>query len=649
MNPNIIVTAFDASTSRVHLKIQGEERREEVSSYLSQIDKRVFQLGTKTDIIPVKAWPQLYDKFKENEIIVMFLDGVEDEIHTYLHRADYNVTLDTRRGRIVLTKRDDFVPSIYQAGISTWQLEYGKYSVSTSEGYKIPLILPKYNPNVTFDYSDEVKVILEGEATKRQELIKISSLEDAPEIPDDIALKLMPFQRVAKKFSSHVGNRCIISYDMGLGKTPIAISIVEGIHKKLDNIRTLIVCPSTLKTNWKREIKKCTGEEAVILSGASPSDLAMNSILDKSKRYHIINFDILGRGETDKEAKLYVSNWALVLNIAQFDFIIIDEAHYIRNVNSGRSKAARELKSNYIIHLTGTPVVNRPGELWPLLNLIDPKKFSSKESFEGQWLYNDGKTIRNEEQFREMLSAYMIRRRKEDVIKDLPMITRIDHFIELSDPAKVAYKTALAGVYQSLRNPDYQKEINSVLAQITRLKQIVADDSVVHSASLARDINEETDKKVLIFSQFVDSCKEITYQLGNEALCITGEDTNDSRYAKIDRFQNDPSIKYMVLSTKAGAEGITLTAAHYVIFNDLCWTPKDHRQAEARCYGRLNDMHGATAYYIQAEGTITEMIMDIIREKLAIIEQTVDGINQDNLANVSIITEFLSQLKGKIG
>jgi len=176
-------------------------------------------------------------------------------------------------------------------------------------------------------------------------------------------------------------------------------------------------------------------------------------------------------------------------------------------------------------------------------------------------------------------------------------------------------------------------------------KQIVADDTVQHTVELAREIYEETSKKTLIFSQFVSTCHDIHSRLEN-SLCITGEDSDESRYKKIDEFQNNPDMRYMVLSTKAGAEGITLTAAHYIIFNDLCWTPKDHRQAEARGYWRMNDLPSATAYYMQAEGTVTETIMAILRAKMDIIEKTVDGINKSAAEGQSIITEFLQKLKG---
>lgn len=643
MSPTFFIVAFDSSLKRVVIKL-GNESDNEAKTLISAQNKVTYSLGSKSFILPIDSFTAFKTACIDKEYILSYLPDVESDIEAFLNQADYRVTLDSRHGQIVITPKNDFVDRLYQSGIATWHIGTNRYTVSTSEAYKLPLILPKYNPRVTFDYGDEVKVLLEDEAKKRAELLTISTLEDAPEVKDDIALSLRPFQRVAKKFSHYVGNRAIISYDMGLGKTAIALSVIES----LPNVRALIICPNTLKINWKREIKRCTGHDAAMLSGAAPNELAMKSLLNKDIKYHIINYDILGRGDRDKDAKIFISNWAQFINAAGLDFLILDEAHYIKNVDSGRSKAARQLKAKHILHLTGTPVVNRPGELWPLLNMIDPVTFSSKESFEGQWLYS-GKTIKNPEGFREMLSKYMIRRRKEDVIKDLPTIERINHFVEMPAAAWDSYNKALMGVYVSLRNPNFEKDINSVLAQLTRCKQIVADACASESASLARDIYEETEKKVLIFSQFVDSCKEITYQLGSEALCITGEDDNETRYTKIDKFQSDPSIKYMVLSTKAGAEGITLTAAHYVIFNDLCWTPKDHRQAEARCYGRLNDMHGATAYYIQVERTITEMIMEILRKKLEIIEESVDGLTASNAQDVSIINEFLFQLKGKLG
>ena len=639
MTPNFQILAFDKDTEKVAISVT--DPTDEYINFIRLIPKRAYSFATKLNLIPLTSLQEFYNRCDEKEYTYSIAEDVDKAINDFLKRSDFLVSVDSRRGRVVIAPNRETKYRIYQSGLTTWAHEYERYSVSLAEAYKIPLILPNYNPTISFDYTDEVKEIFQKEASRRNELLSLSTATDAPEINDDINLTLRPFQKVAKKFALHLDGRAILAYDMGLGKTPIAISITEALQ---DAKKVLIVCPATLKTNWKREVRKATDEDCNILSGATPNELTIRSVLMPKHKYHIINYDILGRGSRDKDAKLFVSPWAKLINAAGFDMIIFDEAHYTKNMDSGRSKASRELTSKYVLPLTGTPIVNRPSELFPLLHIVDPTNFPSYESFCGQWLYNDGKTVRNETAFREMLSAYMIRRRKEDVIKDLPQISRLDHFIELSTPAKASYAKALEGVYISLRNPDYQREINSILAQLTRLKQIVADDTAQHSVDLARDIYEETEKKVLIFSQYVGSCHTIHSQLEG-SLCITGEDTDDSRYQKIDKFQNDPTVKYMVLSTKAGSEGLTLTAAHYVIFNDLCWTPKDHRQAEARCYGRMNDLHTATAYYMQAEGTVTEMIMSILRTKLEIIESTVDGMNKTAAEGQSIIADFLAQLK----
>lgn len=638
---NFSVVSFDDSSCRVGITVNTVE--DEYINFIRTIPGRSYYSLTRQNLIPLKNLQTFYNLCDQREYRYDILPEVDESINKFLKRGDYKVTLDSRRGRIILERRDALVKSLYQSGITTWSIEFDRYSCSISESYKIPLLIPKFNPSISLDYDDNVKEILEREAEKRQEILAIANATDAPEINDDIQFSLRPFQKVAKKFANYVGGRAILAYDMGLGKTPIAISIMEG---REDIQKVLIVCPAVLKTNWKREIKKATGLDCNILSGAEPSELAITSMLLGNHKYHIINYDILGRGDKDKESNIFVSPWAKIINMMRFDAIIFDEAHYVKNMESGRSRAARELKSRYVLNLTGTPIVNRPIELFPLLHIVDSQTFPAYESFSAQWLSNSGKAVRNESAFREMLSAYMIRRRKEDVIKDLPQIERNNYFIELTPAAKKSYNSALEGVYISLRNPEYERNINSILAQLMRLKQIVADDTVQHTVELARDIYEESEKKVLIFSQFVATCHDITSRLGTDTLCITGEDDDVSRYNKIDKFQNDPSIKYMVLSTKAGAEGLTLTAAHYVIFNDLCWTPKDHRQAEARCYGRMNDMHSATAYYMQAEGTVTEMIMAILREKMNIIESTVEGINTSAGENSSIISEFLKKLKG---
>ena len=364
MTPNFQILAFDKDTEKVAISVT--DPSDEYINFIRLIPKRAYSFATKLNLIPLTSLQEFYNRCDEKEYTYSIAEDVDKAINDFLKRSDFLVSVDSRRGRVVIAPNRETKYRIYQSGLTTWAHEYERYSVSLAEAYKIPLILPNYNPTISFDYTDEVKEIFQKEASRRNELLSLSTATDAPEINDDINLTLRPFQKVAKKFALHLDGRAILAYDMGLGKTPIAISITEALQ---DAKKVLIVCPATLKTNWKREVRKATDEDCNILSGATPNELTIRSVLMPKHKYHIINYDILGRGSRDKDAKLFVSPWAKLINAAGFDMIIFDEAHYTKNMDSGRSKASRELTSKYVLPLTGTPIVNRPSELFPLLHI----------------------------------------------------------------------------------------------------------------------------------------------------------------------------------------------------------------------------------------------------------------------------------------
>jgi SNF2 family DNA or RNA helicase len=114
----------------------------------------------------------------------------------------------------------------------------------------------------------------------------------------------------------------------------------------------------------------------------------------------------------------------------------------------------------------------------------------------------------------------------------------------------------------------------------------------------------------------------------------------------VDKFQNDPEVKIMIASTKTASEGLTLTKAHCVIFNDLMWTPASHIQAEGRAFGRVNDPHGGIVYTVVAQNTIMQMIQEILESKRHLIDETVDSVHREAAMNSSIVSEFLSKLRG---
>lgn len=651
-NKRLIITYSNYQKNYKGIDISLSKPDMRVVSILRRLPTFVWNGSTNNiRLTDIKNFIKMLEEEKVEHDFVWSPPELAQTVLDIINKPHLTITLTADKRRV------DIEPSIYVAGsfypTGLDSFRYGgvsnNYYLEPNELWRLSLILAKAYPHFVVKYDKGSLALLDEQNKRRNIISELGTATDCPEV--EVPLiggdKFHGFQRVALKFAEVTDYNCLLALDMGLGKTPISIAIAEKLKA-----RVLFIVPATLKTNTYREIKKWTGKEALILSGSSPDGLTIDCLIKNKTQYNIINYDVIGKETiTEKSTKIGVPDstvmkWVEIINYSNFDLIVCDEIHYIKNMNSLRSKGVRAIKAPHKIGLSGTPIVNRPKELYPSLNVVAPTKFQRESDFQNAFLDKDGNP-KNIARLHELLQDYMFRRKKEDVIKELPPITRINHFYTLSAKAKIHYDKALAGLYVSLRNPSYQRDIHSILAELTRLKQIISDDKVQATVELAQTAYEETGEKVLIFSQFVETCQSIAGLLDHK-LIITGQHSDTERYDRIDKFQNDPAFRYMVLSTKAGAEGITLTKAHTVIFNDLCWTPKDHRQAEARCYGRMSDMHGAIAYYVQAEGTVDEMIAELLMKKLAIIEEVVDNLHTSQDSNDSLVNELISKLRMKL-
>ena len=288
-----------------------------------------------------------------------------------------------------------------------------------------------------------------------------------------------------------------------------------------------------------------------------------------------------------------------------------------------------------------------------MLNWIAPHLFPSYENFLQRYTW-DGKDARNVKELRETLKSLFLRRRKKDVLPDLPPINRMWQWHELSEAARIAYKDVLVnGVYRELLAHELgtarESDVTSILAQILRLKQICAQDKVDHTSDLAIDLFDSSEGvnggagKVIVFSQFKSTVHAIARRLAPEAVTITGDLAMNQRTVIQDKFQEDPNIHFLVATWQTSGEGLNLTAADYVIFNDLFWRPGDHQQCEERAYGRLNDLHPIDSYYIAADQTIENWIQELLASKLRVIEQVVEGVNEDR--NPSIAMDLIRKLR----
>ena len=425
----------------------------------------------------------------------------------------------------------------------------------------------------------------------------------------------------------------ILADDMGLGKTTSTIiAALESNSKKV-----LIICPATLKINWKREIENYSDKSIYIAESKNFSTEA---------DFVIINYDIIKNFHDPKkknESQVLASN---------FDLVIIDEAHYIKNGTAQRTKLINDIVKNTerLWLLTGTPMTSRPIDYFNLLSIIDSPvaknwmayaiRYCSGYQFNvgGRKVWNVTGAS-NLEELRDRTLGLTLRRLKENVL-DLPdkIITPV--YLRLKSKS---YENVMGEYYDWYdKNPDESKSLTVQFSKLTKIRQIIADEKTQQTIELAENILEQ-DKKVIIFCNFTDSLNKIAEHFGKSAVKLDGSMSKPNRQNSVDQFQENPKVKVFVGNIKAAGVGITLTAAEAVIMNDLSFLPSDHAQAEDRAY-RYGQKNNVLVYYPIFENTIEGIIYDILNNKKQVIA-TVMGDNQHPADAAEEILQRINELR----
>lgn len=646
--------------------ILASEWRKDLVEYWQTVSGRMYR-GYAENGIPLVEWVKHVeaDLLAMPNIEVKYGDTVKEQITHHLTAPKWLVELEKRFIKLTPGPKYNTYDVNKIPGIN-WNNEKGYFTLPLSEAWRLYKSLELVEGVL---YTDEAKEFTIAQVEARASIDAIGAAKDWKyDVELGGGVTLRPIQRVGCAFIEATGGRTLLAYQMGLGKTIMALAYAIKNKQK-----TLVCCPASLKNNWARECFRLTGEKPVVLSGAEPTNHDLITLLTSPHRFYIINYDIVGRKTeytdttTDQEGFKHEKHvekflWVDVLNMAKFDLLISDESHYIKNTDSNRSQAVRRFAMPHVIHMTGTPVLNRPGELWPLLTMLAKDTFPAEETFINQYTW-DGKAARNVDELKEALKPIMIRRKQSDAVDELPPLNRIEDYHELGAKARKLYRKVEQGVWEAIS--EYSNKgvhggemgITSILAQIMRLKQVCAIDKVDSTAELAIQLHEsaegERHNKVLIFSQFKACAFAIAQRLGNEALCFVSRGKkefvtadNNERDSLVQQFQTDPKIKYLVVTEKTAKEGHNITEAGFVIFNDLFWTPASHDQCEGRAYMRINDPHGITAYYrlVDMEGdSIEEWIWDMLAMKANMIEQTVEGV--EGTRNTSIAMQLIEKMK----
>lgn len=445
---------------------------------------------------------------------------------------------------------------------------------------------------------------------------------------------LFPFQQEGVECVETRRGRILIGDEMGLGKTVQAAAWLK-LHPELRPV--LVVCPASLKLNWKKELRTWTGEEADVLSGKT-GGLGASGIT-------IINYDLCA-------ARLHQ------LIGMQPKVLVLDECQYIKNRAAKRSKAVKELSAKipHVIALSGTPIVNRPVEFFPTLNMLDkglfPSFWSYAEEYCGAkhngfgWDFN-GAT--NTEKLHKLLtdSRLMIRRRKEDVLKDLPKKIRGVVPMEIDNASK--YKQAETDYIKFLREggeEDAEEKAQKAsmaehLVRIEGLKQLAAWGKIEMVREWIEDALDTNGKLVVmaVHKNVIDYLYE-TFQ--SKAVRLTGESSTAERQEAVDRFQNDPSVRLFIGNIKAAGVGITLTAASKMAIVELGWTPGEMTQAEDRIH-RIGQKASVEISYLVASDTIEEEIAAILNKKQKVLDAVLDGKAGDD--GEGLLGEVLAAMK----
>ena len=455
--------------------------------------------------------------------------------------------------------------------------------------------------------------------------------------------ELRPFQKKGVGFVEVKNGRALIGDDMGLGKTIEALAWLQ-LHPELRP--TLIVVPATVKIQWMREaIKWMPNPRVQILSGTSGEiSMRQEDVLTSPRcplgEITIINYDIL-------------PHWYSILKEINFKIMVIDECHYIKNNSAKRTKAVKRLGKNipHILALSGTPIVSRPIEIFNAVNLIDSTIFPNRWEFGKRYcgLRHNGfgwdfsGATHTEELYKKLTNTIMIRRKKADVLLELPDKVRSYIPMELDNASE--YKMAESNFVSFVHIQKGQEAANrasnaEALAEIEGLKQLAVKGKLKQAIDWIEDFLN-VNGKLVVFAVHKFVIDALMERFGSMAVKVDGSVTGVNRQKAVDIFQTDDNTRLFIGNVKAAGIGITLTAASNVAFLELPWTPGEVTQAEDRTH-RIGQKNSVAIYYLLAADTIEEKIAKLIDKKRKVLDSVLDGKATET---ESLLSELMKEYK----
>ncbi|MEI7615590.1 MAG: DEAD/DEAH box helicase, partial [Actinomycetota bacterium] len=423
--------------------------------------------------------------------------------------------------------------------------------------------------------------------------------------------------------------------DMGLGKTVQTLALLQKEITSGETRPVLVVCPTTVINNWRKEAQFFTPELKVMVHHGI--DRQKKEAFKKAAADHAIVISSYGLLQRDisflKEVR-----WAGV---------ILDEAQNIKNPETAQSKAARSLSSDYRIALTGTPVENHIGDIWSLMEFLNPGLLGNRNSFKNNF-YKPIQAYRNPDalnKLKALTGPFILRRLKTDksIISDLPEKMEMKDYCTLTKEQASLYKAVVDDMLNQVEQSEGINRRGLVLATLMKLKQVCN-----HPAQFAKDNSSiadrsgklqrlkdmlletrESKERTLIFTQFAEMGRILSQYFqdlfAEEVFLLHGGTSKKNRDEMVERFQNDENAPLIfILSLKAGGTGLTLTRANNVIHYDRWWNPAVENQATDRAF-RIGQTKNVQVHKFIVAGTLEERIDEMIEKKTGLANQVVDS------------------------
>lgn len=426
----------------------------------------------------------------------------------------------------------------------------------------------------------------------------------------------------------------ILADDMGLGKTLQVITLIEALNSKCPS---LVICPSSLIYNWEDEVHKFSNQLNVgcIVGNQNNRKEAIENASDY--KLLVTSYDYMRR------------DYELYENIT-FEYVILDEAQYIKNQKTKNAISVKKLKANHKLALTGTPIENSLAELWSIMDFLMPQYLFNYHYFQKNY---ENDIIKNNDEtkiiaLKKLISPFVLRRNKKDVLTELPEKVEKTYTIPFSEEEKDLYYANLAQVNEELQSILKMEKVDkiAILAMLTRLRQICCEPRLIYenikvnSSKMKACLDlisnfSSHNQKVLIFSSFTSVLSLLENELkllGVSFFKLTGDTSKEERRRLVDKFQEGNADVFLI-SLKAGGTGLNLTMAEAVIHFDPWWNISAQNQATDRAY-RIGQHNSVQVYKLVMKESIEEKIL-LLQEKK---KELADMFVENNSGSISSMT-----------